>query len=128
MVPNPVKREEKPAPKPPELPPIVRLLQLAQEWQRRLDAGEFRTRAELAQYTGLGPVRVSTILGLLRLHPAILAHIEGLPPGTPPLYLTERWLRPVTRLAHAEQLRAVSTRFDLKPLTTAVSAPVPRRR
>jgi len=77
---------------------------------------------------GLGPVRVSTILGLLRLHPAILAHIESLPPGTPALYLTERWLRPITRLTHAEQLRAVSARVGLNPAIGAVSARIAGQR
>ena len=84
VVSNPAKRPELPPPqepKPPESPRIVRLLALAREWQALIDRGEVRTRAEIAVRTGLHPYRVSDILCLLRLHPAILEHIEGLPVG-----------------------------------------------
>ncbi|HET9956155.1 MAG TPA: hypothetical protein VFQ61_16725 [Polyangiaceae bacterium] len=76
-----------------------------------LDRGEVSTRAELATLAELSPVRVSQILGLLRLHPAILAHIDGLSPGVPDEYLAERWLRPIARLDHAKQLDAVVGRL-----------------
>lgn len=99
VVSNPAKRPERAPPKPPEVPPIVGLLALAREWQRMSDRGELRTRAELAKRSGLHPYRVSNILCLLRLHPA---HIAGVEAGTPNGYLNERWLRPITRLPHAE--------------------------
>jgi hypothetical protein len=47
---------------------------------------------------------------LLRLHPAILAHIAGLEAGTRNV-LNERWLRPIARLSHPEQLAAVARRL-----------------
>ena len=128
VVQNPTKRSETRAPKPAEVPNIVRLLGLAREWQSRLDAGEFRSRSQLAEHMGVGPVRVSTILGLLRLHPAILAHIESLPPGTPQLHLTERWLRPIARLPHAEQLTAVAARLGSVPLAELARATLTRAR
>lgn len=112
VVSNPAKRPEPPPPKPAEVPRIVRLLALARGWQAMLDRGEVRTRAELADRARLSSVRVCGILGLLRLHPAILAYIEGLRPGTPDGHLTERWLRPVTRLPHVEQLAAFRFRFS----------------
>ena len=115
MVPNPAKRAERPpppAPKPPELPRIVKLLALARAWQAQLDCGELRTQAEIAARSRLHPYRVSNILCLLRLDPAILEHIEGLSIGTPSGYLSERWLRPLTRLSREEQLAAVFARGD----------------
>ena len=86
------------------------LLALAREWQGLIDRGELRTQAELAAHSGLHPYRVSNILCLLRLHPVILAHIAGLEAGTPN-DLNERWLRPIARLPHAEQLAAVALRL-----------------
>ena len=116
MVSNPAKRPERAPPKPPkppEVPLIVRLLELAREWQGLIDRGELRTQAELAARSGLHPYRVSNILCLLRLHPAILAHIAGLEAGTPNGYLNERWLRPIARLPHPEQIVAVARRLGV---------------
>jgi hypothetical protein len=112
VVSNPAKRPERPPlpePKPPDLPRIVRLLALARTWQAQIDRGEIRTRAELAVRSGLHPCRVSSVLCLLRLHAAILAHIARLEAGTPN-DLNERWLRPIARLPHPEQLMAVARR------------------
>jgi hypothetical protein len=113
VVSNPAKKPERAPPKPrkpPEVPLIVRFLALAREWQGLIDRGELRTRAELAVRTGLHPYRVSNILCLLRLHPAIQAHIAGLEAGDPN-DLNERWLRPIARLPHSEQLAAVARRL-----------------
>lgn len=110
MVPNPAQRAERPAapaPKPPELPRIVRLLALARKWQAQLDRGEIKTQAEIAARSGLHPYRVSNIMCLLRLDPAILEHIECLAVGMPSGHLNERWLRPLTRLSREEQLSVV---------------------
>jgi hypothetical protein len=79
-----------------------------------IDRGELRTRAEIAKRSGLHPFRVSNILCLQRLHPAILAHIAGLEAGTPKGYLNERWLRPIARLPHAEQLAVVARRLGVE--------------
>jgi len=89
VVSNPAKKPESAAPKPPkppEIPLIVRLLALAREWQGLIDRGELRTQAELAARYGFHPYRVSNILCLLRLHPAILAHIARLEAGTWPFF------------------------------------------
>jgi hypothetical protein len=111
-LPNPAKRPEPPPPKPPELPRIVRVLELARRWQSILDRGEARTRDDLAKLTGLGSRYVGNILELLRLHPSILEAIERLPVGAGN-EVTERWLRPIARLPHDEQLTAVAERLDL---------------
>lgn len=53
------------------------------------------------------------ILGLLRLHPAILERIEKLEPGGVGAEVTERWLRPISKLPHDEQLAAVVERLPM---------------
>jgi hypothetical protein len=112
VVPNPAKRPEPPPPKPPELPIIVRVLELARRWHGILDRREARTRQDLAKLTGLGSRYVGNILELLRLYPSILEAIECLPVGAGN-EVTERWLRPIARLPHDEQLTAVAERLDL---------------
>jgi hypothetical protein len=78
-----------------------------------LDRGEAASKAELAQRCGLCAVYVRNIVALLRLHPAILKAIDALQPSKNPDEVTERWLRPITRLPHAEQLVAVAGRLDI---------------
>jgi hypothetical protein len=51
-------------------------------------------------------------LELLRLHPSILEAIERLPVGGGN-EVTERWLRPIARLPHDEQLTAVAERLSV---------------
>lgn len=55
----------------------------------------------------------SNILGLLRLHPAILERIEKLEPGGAGAEVTERWLRPISKLRQDEQLAAVAERLPM---------------
>jgi hypothetical protein len=112
VVPNPAKRPEPPPLKPPELPRIVRVLELPRRWQGILERGEARTRDDLAKLTGLGSRYVGNILELLRLHPTIIEAIERLSVGAGN-EVTERWLRPIARLPHDEQLTAVAKRLDL---------------
>ena len=113
VAPNPANPPEPPPPKPPELPRIVRLLNLAREWQAKIDRGELGTRADIAKRSGLSGPRVCAILALLKLHPVILEHIDRLEPGAPERHLTERLLRPITRLPQAEQLRVLEGRLRL---------------
>ena len=119
VVPNPAKRPEPPPPKVPETPRIVRILERARAWQGMLDRGEAASRAELAKHSGLCAVYVCNIVALLRLHPAILVAIEGLQLGGTGGEVTERWLRPIARLPHAEQLVAVAGRLDVGLLAVA---------
>jgi hypothetical protein len=90
----------------------VRVLELARRWQGILDRGEVKTRDDLAKLTGLGSRYLGNILELLGLHPSILDAIERLPVGAGN-EVTERWLRPIARLPHDEQLTAVAERLDL---------------
>jgi hypothetical protein len=119
VVPNPTKRPPPPSPKPRETPKIVRILELARTWQALLDSREVRTHAALAKRTGLCAVYIGNILALMRLHPGILERIEKLEAGGPGAEVTERWLRPIARLPHAEQLVAVAQRLDLRSVVGA---------
>ena len=60
-----------------------------------------------------GVIAKSAVLASLRLHPAILERIEKLEAGGTGAEVTERWLRPIARLPHAEQLVAVAEQLDL---------------
>jgi hypothetical protein len=71
-----------------------------------MESGEARSRADLARREGVSAMRVTQVLALLDLHPAILDAIRSLPPGTPERLISERKLRPLTRLPQSEQLRA----------------------
>jgi hypothetical protein len=93
----------KPPPKPPEVPRIVRLLEQARRWRGVLDRGEASSAAAIAERTGFCAVYVRNLLFLLRLHPAILTAIDSLGPGEGD-DVTERWLRPITRMPHDRQL------------------------
>lgn len=112
VVPNPAKRPEPPPPKPFEVPRIVALLQQARRWRGVLDRGEAPSAAAIAARSGMCAVHVRNILFLLRLHPAILQAIENLAPGAGK-DVTERWLRPITRLPHDRQLALASERLKL---------------
>ncbi len=83
---------------------IARLLDQAVEFQRLLDSGEVRFRADLARRTGLSAMRITQILALLRLAPPILDYIRALPPGTAERSVTERALRSFTHTDRASQL------------------------
>ena len=64
------------------------------------------SRAEVAKRAGVSANRVTNLLSLLKLDPAILDAIRALPARTPERVVTERKLRSLTRLPHSEQLEA----------------------
>jgi hypothetical protein len=105
------------------MPRVVRPLEQAVEFQRLLDSGQVRFRADLARRTGLSAMRVSQVLALLRLPETILSFIRSLPPGTPPRILTERFLRRVVNHDEATQFLAMQSipGFDLFTRQKAVS-------
>ena len=87
-----------------ERPLVSHLLAKAEQWQAEIDRGEVRNRTALARREGLSHVYVGHLLDLLRLHPDIRAAIAALPPGTSARLVTERKLRPITRLSWRQQL------------------------
>jgi len=77
---------------------IQALLRQACDLQDRLNHHPGLTREALAREVGMDPSRLSRILGLLNLAPAIRERILALPPSVTRGTLTERRLRPVARL------------------------------
>jgi hypothetical protein len=87
-------------------PPLVsRLPARAERWQAEIDRGEALNLTAIARREGLSHVYVGHLLRLLRLHPDIRATIAALPPGTSRRLISERKLRPLTRLTWDQQLR-----------------------
>ncbi|MFC1707374.1 hypothetical protein ACFL59_11270 [Planctomycetota bacterium] len=80
--------------------PVAEKLRLARQLRRRLDAGEFETRTQLARALGLTPARVAQILNLLRLAPDIQEHLLNAPPE---VRVPDRRLRAVVHKDHATQ-------------------------
>jgi hypothetical protein len=88
-------------------PPIQATLALAEELRGRLRAGEVN-QADLARLYGVSRARVTQVLLLLKLHPAILDFLRGLPPEPHARLYTERRLRPLLHLEPRGQLRRAS--------------------
>lgn len=101
-------RPAKPKPVRTEPPRIVRLLKLAEEWQRMLDSGEARFRAEIARRASVSAMRVTQVLALLKLQPEIRESIRGLRGGTPERLITERALRSLAGWDRDQQLEMFS--------------------
>lgn len=88
-------------------PPVQKTLALAEEFRRQLN-GKGVIQSGLANLHGLTRARVTQILNLLKLHPAILDFLRLLPAGPDaPLY-TERRLRPLLALDPIAQLDKAS--------------------
>jgi len=99
-----------------ERPLVSRLLTKVDRWQSEIDRGEVRNRAAIVRREGLSQAYVGRLLDLLRLHPDVRAAILALPPGTPARLVTERKLRPLTRLSWDRQLTVLGWLFR-RPLT-----------
>lgn len=87
-------------------PTVVKLLAIAEEWQRQLDAGDVHHRADISHREGLSRARVTQILNLLKLHPAIKDFVGNLGPTAPERLVTERKLRKLIGLPVEEQIGA----------------------
>jgi len=83
-------------------PPITATSALADRL-RALIESKGVNQSQLARRFGMTRARVNQILRLHKLHPAIQGYVRSLS-GVGPRYLTERRLRPITYLSHAEQL------------------------
>jgi hypothetical protein len=95
-----------------EPPRVVKLLAMAVEWQRQIDAGEVQHRAEISHRQGLSRARVTQILNLLKLHPTIQDYVRNLTPDTPERLVTERKLRRLAKLDPGQQLEAAQFMFS----------------
>ncbi len=90
---------------------VVKRLAQAEEWQRQIDTGEVKHKADISRREGVSRARVTQIMDLLRLHPVVLDYVRSLGPETPERLVTERKLRRLTRMRQPEQLEAVRFLF-----------------
>ncbi|KAA0234348.1 MAG: hypothetical protein EDM74_12665 [Armatimonadetes bacterium] len=82
----------------PACPPTLRLLALAHRIDARIKAGEFKGYEDAAKWLGVSRARVSQIMTLLLLSPAIQeAILTGLPPRL--AKLTDKRVRPIAATA-----------------------------
>ncbi|MCP4448977.1 MAG: hypothetical protein GY811_27135, partial [Myxococcales bacterium] len=93
-------------PKKLEPPTVVKRLAQAEEWQRQLDAGEVKHRAEISHREGVSRARVTQIMHLLKVHPTVLDYVRCLGPGTPERLVTERKLRLLVARSQGKQVAA----------------------
>ena len=101
-------------PRPARLPKVVATLLKAMEWRRQIDAGEVPDQATIARREGVTRARVTQVLTLLRLAPAIQESILSLKECTNPARLPESVLRPIAQMDEAEdQIQAFDELADL---------------
>jgi hypothetical protein len=88
-------------------PRVVELLHKANEWQREIDAGKVRNRAEIARREGITRARVTQVMALLHLAPETRKDILAMPETIYRSAISERALRSVAqRDSHQEQRAA----------------------
>jgi hypothetical protein len=104
-------------------PKVVRFLAMAEEFQGQLEAGEVRSKAELARRNDLQRARVTQLMGLLNLHPVIRDFVRTLDARTPEHAITERKLKALEGLALTQQL--VAARKHLPGFAAFISARPP---
>jgi hypothetical protein len=90
------------------LPSGTAALARAEALQRELEAGGLR-RADLARRHGLTRARITQILGLLTLDPAVREFVSSRPAGPPGSAPTERHVLLIARLAAGQVERACAT-------------------
>ena len=105
-----------PAPKKPvsRIPRVSKLMALAIRFDELLREGVVATPSELARLAYVTQPRMTQIMNLLHLAPDIQEEILHLPPvdqGDDPV--TERDLRPITRMVDWEQQRRAWSRLGL---------------
>ncbi len=93
----------------PKTPRVAELLRKAMEWKGLLESGEGVTQADIARREGLSRARVTQIMCLLNLAPEIKKYILSMPEEVRRPVVTERSLRPITKLIeHRKQQEAFS--------------------
>ena len=85
------------------VPPVTKALALADEFQKLLDTGVVKRRADLARRFKLSRARVTQLLDLHKLHPDILDFVRNLS-GVAPRYLSVRRLLGLSSLPHEQQI------------------------
>ncbi len=82
-------------PRGPEIPRVTKLLRMAIEWRRQLDAGDVQNKAEIARREGITRARVTQVMSLLRLAPGFQEQILTMSDTIRKSVVTERRLRPI---------------------------------
>ena len=82
---------------------VAELLHKAIVWRALLKSGEVVTQAAIARREGISRARVTQILGLLRLAPAIQHHILSMPTTVGRPTISERVLRSLTMVDDLQQ-------------------------
>jgi hypothetical protein len=90
-------------PRKPKTPRVAELLRTAMEWQHQLEAGEVKTRAEIALRDGITRARMTQIRALLRLAPEIQKHILDMPESVGRPVISERAVRPIARIDNPDK-------------------------
>jgi hypothetical protein len=85
-------------PKEPKTPRVVELLRKAVEWQALIESGEVWNQAEIARQEGITRARVTQIMAMLRLAPEIREQILSMARVVGRSSISERALRPITKL------------------------------
>ena len=99
-----------------QVPPVIKALALANEFQRLLDTGAVKQRADLARRFKLSRARVTQLLDLHKLHPEILDFVRRLS-AVGPRYLSVRQLRLPSPLPHEQQLSKLEALYAEFPYT-----------
>ena len=88
---------------------MLETLATAKAWQAMIDTGEVKNAAQIAKDMGVTRARISQVMGLLKLAPEILDHIDDMDGNEGCLHLTERKLREIAVLQdHQSQLARFS--------------------
>ena len=107
---------------PGHVPRVARHFALAHEIERRIRAGELDDLAHAARAFGLTRARVTQIVSLTLLAPAIQAEILAMPPVTTGRdTITERTLRPIVAVALWETQLAMWTTLCPDPAGLTLS-------
>ena len=80
----------------------------ALEWQKMLDKGQFKSKAELGRHFGVSRVRVVQIVDLLKLSPEVINKVTVLGETFNKKIIGEKTLRPLINLSPAEQIEKLS--------------------
>jgi hypothetical protein len=76
-----------------------------------MEAGEVRSRAELARRNDLQRARVTQLMSLLGLHPVIKAYVRSLGADAPERLVTERKLQMIAKLGVERQVGLAEKHF-----------------